>query len=36
MLPGSVRLDGRRVSVETATVPDAYLAFRSLVNLVSV
>jgi D-amino peptidase len=35
ILPGSHRLDGRRVSVECADVPASYLAFRSLVNLVS-
>ena len=36
VFPGSQRLDGRRVSVSAATMPDAYQTFRSLVNLVSV
>ncbi|MEN6570403.1 MAG: M55 family metallopeptidase [Anaerolineaceae bacterium] len=36
LMPGSKRLDGRRVSVQAASMPEAYLAFRSLVNLVSI
>ena len=35
VFPGSQRLDGRRVCLESPDVPAAYLAFRSLVNLAS-
>ena len=35
LLPGAARLDGRRIEFTSKTMPDAYLAFRAAVNLVS-
>lgn len=35
LLPGSVRLDGRRIEVKAPSMVDAYLAFRTAVNMVS-
>jgi D-aminopeptidase len=34
-LPGSKRLDGRRIEFQAETMPEAYFAFRAAVNLVA-
>lgn len=35
LLPGSIRLDGRRVEYNAMNMPEAFLAFRAAVNLIS-
>jgi D-amino peptidase len=35
LLPGSKRLDGRRIEFQAETMPEAYFAFRAAVNLVA-
>lgn len=35
LLPGAVRLDGRRIEFKAASMVDAYLGFRAAVNMIS-